>query len=62
LWAWWLPYFFGPDARRAARYQLAFGRTHSFLPLRRGIVPNTLHILLHLSTLATLLVLWLTTI
>ena len=39
--AWWWPYLFGPDARRRARYQLAFGRTHSFLPVRHGIVPNT---------------------
>jgi hypothetical protein len=55
--AWWIPYFFGTDARRVARYRTMFGRTHAFLPPRNGIVPNTLHIVLHLSTLATLLVL-----
>ena len=55
--AWWLPYLFRHEAARAARYQVMFGRTHSFLPPRHGIVPNTAHVLLHLSSLATLLVL-----
>jgi hypothetical protein len=32
-----------------------FGNTHSFLPQRNGLVPNTAHILLHLSTVATLI-------
>ncbi len=31
-----------------ARYQTMFGRTHSFLPMRHGISPNTLHVALHL--------------
>jgi hypothetical protein len=35
-----------------------FGRTHTFLPVRHGIAPNTLHVLLHLATLATLILLW----
>jgi len=35
-----------------------FGNTHSFLPKRNGMVPNTAHILLHLSTASTLLVLY----
>jgi hypothetical protein len=34
-----------------------FGKTHSFLPPRNGMVPNTAHILLHLATAATLIVL-----
>ena len=55
LQAWWIPYFFGSDAKRRARYQTMFGRTHAFLPERNGIVPNTLHVSLHLATLATLL-------
>jgi hypothetical protein len=55
--AWWIPYLWRPDPQRAARYQLMFGNTHAFLPKRNGMVPNTLHILLHVSTLATLLVL-----
>jgi hypothetical protein len=32
-----------------------FGKTHSFLPVRNGMVPNTAHILLHLATAATLI-------
>ena len=58
--AWWWPYLFRPDPARAARYQRLFGRTHAFLSPRHGLVPNTAHVLLHLSTLATLLALWAT--
>lgn len=58
LWAWWIPYLVRPDRERAARYQGLFGKTHSFLPARNGIVPNTLHLILHVSTVATLLLLW----
>jgi hypothetical protein len=35
---------------------LMFGKTHSFSPLRNGMVPNTAHILLHLATAATVIV------
>jgi hypothetical protein len=52
--AWWIPYFFRAEPQRAARYQIMFGNTHSFLPQRNGIGPNTAHVLLHLATLATL--------
>jgi hypothetical protein len=55
--AWWIPYLLKAEPRRAERYQRMFGNTHSFLPERNGIVPNTAHILLHLATAATLLVL-----
>jgi hypothetical protein len=55
--AWWIPYLFRPEPERAARYQIMFGKTHSFLPPRNGMVPNTTHILLHLATGATLIVL-----
>ena len=55
--AWWIPYLVRPDPARAARYQLMFGATHAFLPQRNGIQPNTLHILLHVSTAALLVVL-----
>lgn len=55
--AWWVPYLFSPDPKRAERYKRMFGNTHSFLPKHNGVVPNTAHILLHLSTLATLLIL-----
>jgi hypothetical protein len=55
--AWWIPYLFRPEPERAARYQIMFGKTHSFLPPCNGMVPNTAHILLHLATAATLIVL-----
>ena len=55
--AWWIPYLLRPEPARAARYEAMFGGTHAFLPRRNGIVPNTLHTLLHAATLATLLVL-----
>jgi hypothetical protein len=55
--AWWVPYLLVPEPERAARYQVMFGKTHSFLPKRNGLVPNTAHILLHLATVGTLFVL-----
>ncbi len=55
--AWWIPYILRPEPERAARYQIMFGKTHSFLPPRNGLVPNTAHILLHLATAATLIIL-----
>lgn len=61
LQAWWIPYFFRPDPTRATRYQAMFGHTHAFLPSRNGIRPNTLHVVLHAVTLATLSVLGLVT-
>ena len=55
--AWWLPYLVRQEPDRAARYEKMFGGTHAFLPVHNGIVPNTLHCLLHAATLATLLTL-----
>jgi hypothetical protein len=55
--AWWVPYLFRSQPMRAARYQSMFGATHAFLPERNGIRPNTLHVILHLTTLTTLFVL-----
>jgi hypothetical protein len=55
--AWWVPYLFRADPARAARYQRMFGHTHAFLPKRHGMVPNTLHVVLHVATVATLVVL-----
>jgi hypothetical protein len=55
--AWWIPYLFHPEPERAARYQAMFGETHAFLPERNGIRPNTLHVILHIMTLTTLVVL-----
>jgi hypothetical protein len=56
--AWWVPYLVKAEPVRAQRYQQMFGNTHSFLPPRNGVVPNTAHILLHLATAATLVVLF----
>jgi len=55
--AWWVPYLFRAEPTRAARYQAMFGATRAFLPERHGIRPNTLPVILHLATLATLVVL-----
>jgi hypothetical protein len=55
--AWWIPYLFRAEPERAARYQIMFGNTHHFLPMRNGLVPNTAHIMLHLATAATLVIL-----
>jgi hypothetical protein len=56
--AWWIPYLVLPDAERAARYQVIFAGTHSFLPRRNGMAPDTLHTVSHLVTLATLVALF----
>lgn len=55
LQAWWIPYLFVAKPERAARYRAMFGGTHAFLPERNGIRPNTLHVILHIATVAILL-------
>ena len=55
LQAWWVPYLVRAEPERAARYEQMFEGTIAFLPRRNGIVPNTLHVVLHLATLVTLL-------
>jgi len=56
--AWWATYFFGYQATsRAPEYRTMYGSTHAFLPQRNGIVPNTLHVILHCATAATLILL-----
>ncbi len=54
--AWWIPYLVLPDTRRAARYQIIFANTHSFLPKRNGIAPDTLHTVFHMAVVATLII------
>jgi hypothetical protein len=54
--AWWWPYFFGTGETTVQRYRVMFGATHAFLPEHRGIRINTLHFVLHVLTLATLVV------
>jgi len=53
--AWWRPYLFRPDPRQVARYQTMYAATHSFLPERNGIRPNTLHVLFDIVTIAILI-------
>jgi hypothetical protein len=53
--AWWIPYLVHAEPERVKRYQEMFGQTHSFLPPRNGIVPNTLHVILHAATLCTVI-------
>jgi hypothetical protein len=55
--AWWIPYLFHPEPERAARYQMMFGKTLRFLPIRNGLAPNTAHIMLHLATATVLFIL-----
>jgi hypothetical protein len=57
--AWWIPYLVVPDPARAARYQVIFANTHTFLPKRNGMVPDTLHTLFHAVTVATVVALFL---
>jgi hypothetical protein len=49
---WWAPYLLFEEPARAARYQAMHGATHTFLPLRNGLRPNTLHVTVHLAVIA----------
>jgi hypothetical protein len=55
--AWWIPYLLRPDPELAARYRVMYPATHSFLPERNGIRPNTLHVIFDVVTVALLIVL-----
>ena len=55
--AWWIPYLFSRQPRRAAEYEAMYGKTWAFLPPRNGIRINTLHVLLHSATFATVSIL-----
>jgi hypothetical protein len=55
--AWWVPYLLIEDPVRAARYRERFANTHSFLPVRNGIRPDTLHLCFHVVFLAALILL-----
>lgn len=46
--SWWIPYIFGSSAVHKADF-IEYQHTHHFLPKRGdNVVPNTLHVLLHL--------------
>jgi hypothetical protein len=55
--AWWIPYFAGAGKKRLTREQNLYGKTHSFLPERNGVRPNTLHVIFDVVTLAVLITL-----
>jgi len=57
--AWWVPYLLIPDPERAARYQVIFAGTHTFLPKRNGMAPDTLHTIFHVGVVGTLVLLFL---
>lgn len=61
LWAWWIPYFFEAGKKRVAREQALYGNTHSLLPERHGVRPNTLHVIFDVVTVAILIALALLT-
>ena len=50
--AWWKPYLLRRDPEKIARYQTMYAANHSFLPLRNGLRPDTLHVLFDLVTIA----------
>ena len=56
--AWWVPYLFGVDAERRARYGVIFKGTHRFLPQRYGIAPDTLHVSFHAGVVVVVVMLW----
>ena len=51
--AWWIPYLFGAEPELIERYNVMFGNTHSFLQVMNGVVPNTIHVLFHVTLLMT---------
>jgi hypothetical protein len=53
--AWWMPYLLRADPHLAARYRTMYAGTHSFLPERNSIRPNTLHVLFDIVTVAILI-------
>ncbi len=47
--SWWTPYFFGSSQKHKQAFS-KFKNTHHFLPKRGdNVIPNTLHVLLHLQ-------------
>jgi hypothetical protein len=54
--AWWRPYLFRSDPQQVARYQTMYAATHSFLPERNDIRPNTLHVLFDIVTILAILI------
>lgn len=54
--SWWIPYLFGSSLKHKQAFN-KFKNTHHFLPKRGdNVVPNTLHIILHLQVWACLII------
>jgi hypothetical protein len=52
--SWWVPHFFGSSKKHKQQFR-KFKNTHHFLPARKdNVVPNTLHVVLHLQVWACL--------
>ena len=48
IFSWWVPYFFGSSKKHKQLFS-RYKNTHHFLPARGDhVVPNTLHVVLHL--------------
>lgn len=53
--SWWIPYFCGSSAEHKEAFK-KFRNTHHFLPARGDhVIPNTLHVVLHIQILLCLL-------
>jgi len=56
IFSWWIPYLFGSSPNHKLAFN-KFNNTHYFLPKRGdNVVPNTLHIILHLQIWTCLII------
>lgn len=56
IFSWWVPYIFGSSEKHKQQFS-KFKNTHHFLPPRQDhVVPNTLHVILHLQVWACLVI------
>ncbi len=54
--SWWVPYLFGSSQEHKKQFS-RFKNTHHFLPARGdNVIPNTLHVVLHLQVWACLII------
>lgn len=49
---WWRPYLCGSTPEEVAKLLPNWEGTYAFLPVRNGIRPNAMHVVMHASTLA----------
>ena len=50
--AWWRPYLFGATPAIVEKLRPNWEGTYAFLPVKNGIRPNTMHCIMHASTVA----------